>query len=140
MNTKRCLVVILCMASILCAASAGCGKEKSKDETQIKKLVNTTPTPTVQLEKEDPENTKTEGSISMRNDYLDQKAAGDVPSVEDNSNASGDSSQEGAGQGADGAGDSTDGSGADLQDGSGDSDSDGGDMQSGLGKDDGIEE
>lgn len=126
MRKKFAAVLCLFLAASM-AVFSSCGKEKSEEETQIKELVKESPTPTVQPEADNPENTQTKDGVSMTNDYLNQKEAGQVPDISDNENVS---SEESTDQGENGADGSEDQTGAE-EDGSGEqtADQDGSDEQ-----------
>lgn len=122
---KRGFIVILSLLVLL--TMAGCGKEKSEEETQIKQLVTGSPAPTVQPEADNPENTQTTDGVSMTNDYLNQKEAGQTPSVKDNGSVSSeasDSTEDDLDEDADGMTDSGSGDEGDTGDEALDSDGD----------------
>ena len=119
---RRSPTMVLCsVLAVSMTVFGGCGK-KNEEETQIKQLITGTPTPTVQPEADNPENTQTTDGISMTNDYLNQKEAGEVPSIKDNKNVSASEGEDGTSQ-QDGQGEDTDsqGNGEDSQDESGES-------------------
>ena len=121
---KKFSVIVLCSAlAAATLAFGGCPGGKDDEDTQIKQLVTETPTPTVQPEADNPENTQTTEGISMTNDYLNQKEAGQVPSIKDNESvSSGNSENDGAA-----SGESSQDSGKDntsSEDGSGDTQDD----------------
>ena len=112
MEMRKRIAAVLCL--FLAAGMvvfSGCGKEKSEEETQIKELVKESPTPTVQPEADNPENTQTKDGVSMTNDYLNQKEAGQAPNISDNENVSSEDSADGSGDqtgaGEDGSGEET---------------------------------
>ncbi len=118
---KKIPAIVMCgilAASVLVAG--GCGK-KSEEENQIKQLITGTPTPTVQPEADNPKNTETTDGVSMTNDYLNQKEAGEVPSISDNPNVSSSAAGESdtASGEEDGQMEETTGEDTSLEDGSG---------------------
>ena len=117
---KRIAAVLWLFLAAGMVVFSGCGKEKSEEETQIKELVKESPTPTVQPEADNPENTQTKDGVSMTNDYLNQKEAGQAPNISDNENVSSEDSTDLGENGADGSGDQTgageDGSGEETAD------------------------
>ncbi len=111
---KRVSGIVLCAALMISVAALGCGGGNQED-TQIKQLVTGTPTPTAQPEVDNPENTQTTDGVSMTNDYLNQKEAGQVPTINDNASVS--SASDESGTAADGEGSqSTDEGSTDTQD------------------------
>ena len=104
MEMRKKFAAVLCLfLAVSMAAFSGCGKEKSEEETQIKELVKESPTPTVQPEADNPENTQTKDGVSMTNDYLNQKEAGQAPDISDNENVSSEESTDQGENGADGS-------------------------------------
>ncbi len=66
MEMRKRIAAVLCL--FLAAGMvvfSGCGKEKSEEETQIKELVKESPTPTVQPEADNPENTQTKDGVYL---------------------------------------------------------------------------